>query len=248
VSTSPSDEVFINALRTIFGKQAIIFGEDPAQYDRLLALVAADVKPQTMREWLMVKDIVDAQWEFWRIRGFKAGVLHAALPHLITKQMAVAAGKDLTSKQVRFMREQLLRVLTGEEGAREAFTTLLAEYQLTMDGIATLAFQQQMPLQLEVDNRADVARDRRNGAYAELESLREKIFPRADIPSLPVGSPAQNMRYIDGPSSIVPTHPAEEPGRGLAPNRPPTETMPPPDADPARGNDGHVVDDRATPP
>jgi hypothetical protein len=69
VSSSPSDEVFLNALRTIFGKRSIIFGEDPALYDHLLVLVAADVKPQTMREWLVVKDIVDSQWEFWRIRG-----------------------------------------------------------------------------------------------------------------------------------------------------------------------------------
>lgn len=57
MSTSSSDEVFINALRTIFGKRAIIFGEDPARYDELLVLVAADVKPRTMREWLVVKTL-----------------------------------------------------------------------------------------------------------------------------------------------------------------------------------------------
>jgi hypothetical protein len=192
------------------------------------------------------EDIVDAQWEFWRIRGFKAGMLHAALPHLIAKQMAAAAGKQLPSKQTKFVREQLVRVLTGEEGAREAFATLLAEYQLTMDNLATLAFQQQMPIQLEVDKRADEAHDRRNGAYAELESLREKISSRVDTPSLPDRNLAQNM-YIDAPGSIVPTHLAEAGTPDLETNRPPAETMPS-DADPTRENAGHVVDDNLTRP
>ena len=92
VSSSPLDEVFLNALRRIFGKRAILFGEDPALYDQLLELVAADVKPQTMREWLLVKDIVDSQWEFWRVRGLKAGVLHASLPQLIASQIAANNG------------------------------------------------------------------------------------------------------------------------------------------------------------
>jgi hypothetical protein len=238
VSNSSSDEMFINALRKIFGKRSIIFGEDPARYDELLVLVAADVRPRTMREWLVVKDIVDAQWEFWRIRGFKAGVLHLALPSLITKQMKAAAGKELTSKTTKFVREQLVRVLTGEDGAREAFASVLAEYQLTMDDLATLAFREQMPLQLEIDNRADAAHNRRNGAYAELESLREQIS-RADTPSLP-------MRYIDAPGSIVPTDPVDAAGRGPATDRTPTKTMPPP-TDPTRASGDHVVDDDACP-
>ena len=50
MSGSPPDQDFINALRAIFGKRAILFGEDTARYDELLALIAADVKPQTMRE------------------------------------------------------------------------------------------------------------------------------------------------------------------------------------------------------
>lgn len=207
MSSSPSHEGFIQALRTIFGKRTIIFGEDPGRYDYLLALVAADVKPQTMREWLLVKDIVDAQWEFWRIRGFKAGLMNIALPEVIANKIKAATGKELTHKEASHMRQQLLRVLNDEEKARESFATLLAESQLTMDGIATSVFEQQMPVQLQIDLRADAAHERRNRAYAELEALREQTSARVDTPSLP--SSAQSIRQIDAPGSIAPEHPAE---------------------------------------
>jgi hypothetical protein len=222
VSNTPPDQLFINALRTIFGKRTMIFGEDPARYDQLLILVAADVKPRTMREWLVVKDIVDAQWEFWRIRGFKAGVLNAALPHMLTREIAAAAGKEVTSKERQIMRAQLLRVLTNQEGSRESFAVLLEEFHLTMEGIATAVFQSQMPLQLEVDKHADAAHDRRNRAYAELEALQERSRSRVDTPR-----EAQNIQHIEAPGSIVPAHPAEERS----------------DAEPTSESGGRVVDD-----
>jgi hypothetical protein len=49
------------------------------------------------------------------------------------------------------LREQLLRVLNDEPGARESCALLLAEYQLTIEGIATKVFQTQMPLELDAD-------------------------------------------------------------------------------------------------
>jgi hypothetical protein len=157
---------------------------------------------------------------------------------VITKQMQAAAGKELTSKTTKFVREQLVRVLTGEEGAREAFASVLAEYQLTMDDLATVAFREQMQLQLEIDNRSDAAHNRRNGAYAELEALREQIL-RADTPSLP-------MRYIEAPGSIAPTGAVDAAGRGPATDQTSTNTIPP-HTEPARVSGDRVIDDDPDP-
>jgi hypothetical protein len=227
VSNTPSNQLYFDALRKMCGKRTIIFGEDPAGYDQLLTLVASDVKPRTMREWLVVKDIVDAQWEFWRIRGFKAGVLNAALLPTLTKEITAAKGKDVTSSERQIIREQLLRVLTDQDGARENFAVLLAESHLTMEGIATAAFRNQMPLQLEVDKHADAAHDRRNRAYAELDALQERSPSRGGTPSLP--SAAQDIRHIEAPGSIAPAHPAE--GKS--------------DAEPTGESGGQVIDDVA---
>jgi hypothetical protein len=222
MSGSQPDQDFINALRAIFGKRAILFGEDAARYDELLAMIAADVKPQTMREWLVVKDVVDAQWEYWRIRGFKAGVLHAALPRLIADEIAANGGGNLSPAQKQRLREQLLRVTNGEEGTRETFASLLAEYQLSIDSVAAVAFKNQMAVQVELDDRADAVRCRRNAAYDELDSLREKVSRRVVTPPLSVGTD-QGVRRIDAPASIVPSHPADASDQHVEPDGSPAK-------------------------
>lgn len=225
MSNSPPDPDFINALRAIFGRRAILFGEDAARYDELVALIAADVKPQTTREWLVVKDVVDAQWEYWRIRGFKTGVLHAALPRLIADEIAATDGRSLSPLQKQMLREQLLRVTNGEEGARETFANLLAEYQLSIDSVAAVAFKNQMPVQLDLDDRADAVRCRRNAAYDELDSLREKLSRHPTPRPLPIATD-QGVKRIDAPASIVPNHPAESSDQHIEAGGPPAEPVP----------------------
>jgi hypothetical protein len=114
---------------------------------------------------------------------------------------------------------RLMRVLNGEGGAREPFVSLLAEYQLTMEGIAAEAFQQQMALQQFVDDKVDLARVRRNAAYAELESLREKQSLRVRLPSL--GGSPPDILQIESPGSIAPNHLPEGPSQRVEPHQPP---------------------------
>jgi hypothetical protein len=237
VSSAPSDDAFINALRTTFGKRPIIFGEDPARYDRLLALVAEEVKPRTMREWLLVKDIVDAEWEFSRIRGFKASALNGALFSVLCRK--IRGGRDrLPSKEAWYLSEQQFRVLNDTEGARESLSQLLAEHHFTMDGIATAVFQEEMSQQGEIDQHAEAARSRRNRAYAELESLREKSAARANTPSLP--SPSQNGRAVEAPSPIVP-HPSADLSQDLKADQRSANAE---DAGPTGEGGGRVDDER----
>jgi hypothetical protein len=59
------------------------------------------------------------------------------------------------------LRQQLLRVLANEKLPAH-YSRLLAESQLTIDGISTSVFLQQMPVQLQIDERADAAHQRRN--------------------------------------------------------------------------------------
>ena len=67
-SDDPRDQLR-TAVRKLFGRRPIMAGEDPADYELLMKLVRSDVKPQDLREWLLMKDIVDAEWEVLRLRG-----------------------------------------------------------------------------------------------------------------------------------------------------------------------------------
>jgi hypothetical protein len=71
------------AVRQLFGKPPIMAGEDPADYQKLIEVVRADVQPQDLREWFLVRDIAHAEWELLRLRGMKVDMLHAMVPRAI---------------------------------------------------------------------------------------------------------------------------------------------------------------------
>src|SRR5215212_432321 len=76
------------AVRSIFGKPPIMAGESAADYAELMALVRRDVQPQGLQEWLLMKDIVDAEWELLRLRGLKVSMLHALIPRVVMAEIA----------------------------------------------------------------------------------------------------------------------------------------------------------------
>ena len=67
-------------------------GEDRADYDELVERVRKEVNPRQPNEWMLMMDIVDAEWELLRLRGLKVGMLHAALPRALNSQVAEGGG------------------------------------------------------------------------------------------------------------------------------------------------------------
>jgi hypothetical protein len=70
-------------IRTMLSKPPILLGEDPAEYKQLVDLVRKEVRPQQLQEWILMMDIVEAEWELLRLRGLKVGMLHAAIPRSV---------------------------------------------------------------------------------------------------------------------------------------------------------------------
>jgi hypothetical protein len=54
------------SIRKLLGPSWIIAGEDPEQYEKVLAGVGAAAQPIDFIDWLLVKDIVDLTWEIQR--------------------------------------------------------------------------------------------------------------------------------------------------------------------------------------
>ena len=75
--------VIPGSIRKIFGKPPIMIGENPATYEELLVSVVSEAKPEGLSEYLLVKDIADAEWELVRLHSFKASMLNAAVPHTL---------------------------------------------------------------------------------------------------------------------------------------------------------------------
>src|SRR4051794_28931902 len=64
-----------DAIRVLFEPRPLTRGENPEDYDRLLAAIVQDVDPRNTIERIWVKDIVDLAWEAHRLRRYKVLVI-----------------------------------------------------------------------------------------------------------------------------------------------------------------------------
>jgi hypothetical protein len=110
-------------IRAVFGEPPIMVGEDPADYQKLVALVIADVKPQGLQEWLLMKDIVDAEWEILRLRGLKVGMLQAFVPQAVTAQTGATVA--IGSPMMAAVRKHMIGVVAGDAKAKVALEKAL---------------------------------------------------------------------------------------------------------------------------
>jgi hypothetical protein len=177
---SSDDQQISSNIRKLLGKRPIIAGEDPADYDLLTKLVRRDVRPQALQEWLLMKDIVDAEWELLRLRGLKVTMLHAMVPRAVGAQRIGLRPLD-EDKWVPPLRGHLVGILAGDPAAKQELEKLLKAEGLTLDVIIATAFEKTIVAQVHTDRMAAAAYDRRNAAYAELERVRGKRDPDADL-------------------------------------------------------------------
>ena len=184
-----SDDELPSNVRKVFGKPPIIAGEDPADYDLLTKLVRKDVRPQALQEWLLMKDIVDAEWELLRLRGLKVTMLHAMVPRAVSAQMFGLRPADVKEKWVVPLRGHLVGILAGDPAAKQELEKLLEAEGLTLDVITATAFEKTIVAQVHTDRMAAAAYDRRNAAYAELDRVRAKRDPDEDLKELEEEAP-----------------------------------------------------------
>jgi hypothetical protein len=150
-------------------------GESAAEYAELMALVRGDVEPQGLQEWLLMKDIVDAEWELLRLRGLKVRMLHAAIPRVVTSELAEDGNPTPVNPQlVPLVRKHIIGILAGDQQAHRELENLLQAQNLTLDATTAVAFERNIVPQLHTDRMIGTARDRRNAAYAEITALRSR--------------------------------------------------------------------------
>ena len=157
---------------TLLRRPALCVGEDFTEFERLRDDLVEEIKPVTCAEYLLVNDIVVAQWELLRLHGFRAGMLNA---HML------AALKNHASRWSRDFHQNdplttLLRLLrdsaAGNAEARKKLEQRLKKYQLTLQDLATAAFEQNIEAQIQTDRLINAALQRREAAYREIERRR----------------------------------------------------------------------------
>jgi hypothetical protein len=68
----PSDIAVPAEIQALLGEPPLLANEEPSDYYALLVLLARDVKPTGVIEWLWVRDVADLTWDVMRYRRVKA--------------------------------------------------------------------------------------------------------------------------------------------------------------------------------
>ena len=69
-----------NALKHgLLARDTVLPGEDPADFDKQLSALEADIQPANSLEFELVRQIADAQWRMRRLTRLETGFLAAAL-------------------------------------------------------------------------------------------------------------------------------------------------------------------------
>jgi hypothetical protein len=162
-------------IRQLFARSPILAGEDPAEYEQLVKLVQEDVQPQDLPEWLLARDIVNAEWELLRLRGMKVGMLHAMLPRAMGTLIADAQGAiKVEAGCVAAVRKLVIGVAAGDEKAKLELEQLLETHGLSLDVLTAATFEETIRSQVHTDRMVAAAYERRTAAYAELDRRRAK--------------------------------------------------------------------------
>src|SRR3974390_618260 len=136
---------------TLLRRPALCVGEEFTEFERLRDDLVEEIKPVTCAEYLLVNDIVVAEWELLRLHGFKAGMLNAHMP---------AALKDHASRWRHGLHQNdplptLLRLMrdsaAGNAEARKKLERRLKKYRLTLQDLATAAFEEKIEAQIQTD-------------------------------------------------------------------------------------------------
>jgi hypothetical protein len=159
-----------SVVRKMLGKRPIIGGEDAATYDQLLQLIIEEHSPQSLHQWLLVKDIADAAWELLRLSGMKADVVNAAMPEALATLKAY--GLMIDEVTVALLRPYLWDAVEGSAQAHVRLRKLLREQDLSLDELAAAAFERTIGSQAQIDRMTTSTANRRDAAYAELARLR----------------------------------------------------------------------------
>jgi hypothetical protein len=154
-------------VRKIFGKRPILASEDPTVYDQLLSEIISELEPQNLQQWLLVKDIADAEWELLRLKSMMADMVNVSIAFNLRFQ----SWNDTSKVAARIH----LHVQDGQRGDAEAQTglvELLGAHDTSIDAFAATAFEKTIVPQAHTVRMTTTTAKRRDAAYRELARLR----------------------------------------------------------------------------
>ena len=216
-STGPRTEqgkarVAQNALKHgLLARDTVLPGEDPADFDRQLSALEADLQPANSLEFELVRQIADAQWRMRRLTRMETGFIAAAV--------------DETRRLTKKYRPERLR--PGYDGETQLLGSAMLDRTQAFVHLARYDGHLSRRFFRAVKQLADLRRDERKsrearssaGSYTPTDPYRGPYIP-AQAPS-PIDTPGPTTGPIGFRASSDSVQEASVPG-----DRPPTQQAP----------------------
>lgn len=93
-SQSKPDRLLPERLSFLLDDRPVLWFEDGDAYDALLAELVAHYDPKGTIEFMLVKDIADAQWDCMRLRDLRKGAIDVELPRAAHNLIGEAYRED----------------------------------------------------------------------------------------------------------------------------------------------------------
>ena len=170
-----------NEFVQILGQPALVCSEKLEVYDKLLSLIASDIKPLDFIGRMLTKDVADWLWEMRREKTIKAEIIKYYQKEVVAELIKTLApvGQLNATKYAIFQADDDLTLWETDPGARAKIDEALAAKGHSAGSILAQAYMRGATHIDAIDRRIAGYERRRNGAFKEVglwnEGLRRKL-------------------------------------------------------------------------
>jgi hypothetical protein len=154
-----------------FGPSPLIEGEDPASYDDHFARISAALRPTDILEEILVRDVVDLDWDVIRVRRLKAHLLSSSAYKGLIEVLRplICSDDDFLDKNIEGL---ALAWVRRDPSAIKEVDEILASADLTMDAVMAHTLSQNLHAIERFEHMIAMAESRRNAILRELDRHR----------------------------------------------------------------------------
>jgi hypothetical protein len=197
----PAQPLIPPDVQKLFGPPPLLIGEDPTHYNRLLEEWVIALAPQSIVEWLWVKDCADESWEALRHSRFKSALISLGRKAAIREIMREAI--DHSRPDHREHAERLASGWFTDAKVKEQVSELLTAMGLTELCIDAKALSSCASKYTKIDTLRGGVMARRNVALREIDRRRAEITQSIKDTSKVIDEPAEEAGIA--PSDNPPT-------------------------------------------
>ena len=145
-------------------------GEKPSAYKTLRAQVLGDLQPKGVLETILVREVIDYQWDILRLRRLKTALLRARAHHGVRDILEPFGDEDDDG-----FAALPNRWATGESEAHDEVKELLSPAGLGLDEIMAATLEQNLVTVERIDRLIASAEWRRNNALGQIDNRRQSL-------------------------------------------------------------------------